>query len=215
MGNLQASPLDVPQLQDLQPLLLNLPGSDTDGDNTAEHVDAVRTRRYPELHCLRAVLNLQQALQEVKACQQLGGVQPGLGTVQSLSGTSSQQPAAALTAAYGRLQQPVRELLIMGLAPAALRLPLLLWIAPIIESAHMPFSKQDIMDLLRVITITSNGLPSITAAVLDGSHGSLPGVEWPTNISAKGGLSTSALSAARLALCRGLARAHVAETAVQ
>jgi hypothetical protein len=237
VGRFQASPLDLPELSDLEPLLLNLPGSSTadtaaaDGGGGGEAcaVDGTepqaqqRLQRYPELQFLRAMLQLQQALQEVHSCQQpvqaqaqvLLGQQGSKGDSSTLLSDLSQQQGTLLRGAYAALRQPVQDLLLEGLAPAAMRLPLLLWIAPLLESAYMPFSRSEVQGLLRLMVSVSTGLPSVAASVLDGSHGNLPGISWPTALSDKAGPDAAAVNAARLALCRGLARAHVVEQGVQ
>lgn len=199
-GNFQAAPLDLPELQDLEPLLYNLPDSTAEAGwptQQQQQQTQQRSQRYPELHFLRGMLRLQQGLQEVARCQQP--------LAQDGDADVSQQQDAMLQAAYASLRQPVQELLLEGLAPAALRLPLLLLLAPLLESAHTPFSRAEVVGLMRVMRSVGAGLPSIAAAVLDGSHSSLPGVSWPE---AAGG---AAVDAARLALCRGLARADVVE----
>lgn len=201
-GNFQAAPLDLPELQDLEPLLSNLPdstGAAEAGWSTQQQQQ--RTQRYPELHFLRGMLQLQQGLQEVARCQQPLAQDNGDADV------LSQQQDEMLQAAYASLRQPVQELLLEGLAPAALRLPLLLLVAPLLESAHTPFSRAEVVGLMRVMRSVGAGLPSIAAAVLDGSHSGLPGVSWP----AGGGAKAASVEAARLALCRGLARADVVE----
>lgn len=209
-GVLQATPLDVPELHDLEPLLVNLPDSSTDAQGAAKQQQLPRTQRYPELHFLRAMLQLQQALQRVRSCQQPMQAQDqdhmGNG---AFMGDIPQQQAALLQTAYADLRQPVQELLLDGLAPAALRLPLLVLIAPLLESPHTPFTKADVQGLLRVMQSVNSGLPAIAAAVLDGS--SMPGVSWPVKLSDPVGPKASAVSAARLALFRGLARADVTE----
>lgn len=172
-----------------------------------------RLQRYPELQFLRAMLQLQQALTAVKTCQQPLPAPAGAGADLTLEEVAQQQQlqVAALEAAYASVRQPVQELLLEGLAPAALRLPLLLYISPLLDSAHMPFSRAEVMGLLRVMGAGSMGLPSAAAAVLDGSHGNLPGVSWSGGSKA----GAAAVNAARLALCRGLARAHVVEASVE
>lgn len=226
-GKLQATPLELPELEDLEPLLLNLPDSSSDAgeaESGEQQQQAPRPPRYPELQFLRAMLQLQQALQDVHRCQQPlqtqqeppGGKAGSKGDSRAvLPAEVSQQQAAALQTAYARLRQPVRDLLLTGLAPAALQLPLLLLIAPLLESAYMPFSRADVMGLLRVMGSVSTGLPSFAAAVLEGSHGSLPGVTWPDQLAEKTGPDAAAVNAARLALCRGLARAHVLGSSIQ
>jgi hypothetical protein len=149
------------------------------------------------------MLQLQQGLQEVARCQQPLAQDNGDADV------LPQQQDEMLQAAYGGLREPVQELLLAGLAPAALRLPLLLLVAPLLESAHTPFSRAEVVGLMRVMRSVGAGLPSIAAAVLDGSHSSLPGVSWL--VEAAGGAKAASVEAARLALCRGLARADVVE----
>lgn len=215
-GTLQATPLELPELFDLEPLLLNLPDSSADGSADDSQQQQPRTQRYPELHFLRAMLQLQQALQEVRSCQQpmqqdqltgvTGGSSRGRDVV--LQGVSQQQ-VALLQAAYADLRQPVQQLLLEGLAPAAVRLPLLLFLAPVLESTYMPFARAEVQGLLNLMRGSSAGLPSVAAAVLEGSHGSLPGVDWPSVAP-----NAPAVNAVRLALCRGLARAHVVEQGV-
>jgi hypothetical protein len=226
--------LDLPELSDLEPLLLNLPGSSTadtaaaadGGDGEATAADGAepqaqqRLQRYPELQFLRAMLQLQQALQEVHRCQQpvqaaLLGQQGSNGDNSMLLSDLSQQQGTLLRGAYAALRQPVQDLLLEGLAPAALRLPLLLFVAPLLESTYMPFSRSEVQGLLRLMVSVSTGLPSVAAAVLEGSHGNLPDISWPTALSDKAGPDAAAVNAARLALCRGLARAHVVEQGVQ
>lgn len=210
--NFQAAPLELPELQDLEPLLLNLPDTTADalgGEQTAGAPS--RLQRYPELHFLRAMLQLQQALQQVQSCQQ--PVPAGSKGVVA-QGDVSQQQVAALQSAYAAARQPVQDLLLNpGLTPAALRLPLLLYIAPLLESAYMPFSRTDVAGLQRIMAAVTAGLPSVAAAVIEGSHGSLAGVTWPVELT--GNKGAAAVNAARLALCRGLARAHVAGSRVQ
>lgn len=204
-GNFQAAPLDLPELQDLEPLLYNLPDSTAEAGWPTQQQQTQTQQRsqcYPELHFLRGMLRLQQGLREVARCQQPLAAQDGDADV-------SQQQDAMLQAAYASLRQPVQELLLEGLAPAALRLPLLLLLAPLLESAHTPFSRAEVVGLMRVMRSVGAGLPSTAAAVLDGSHSSLPGISWPE--AAGGAPKAAAVGAARLALCRGLARADVVE----
>jgi hypothetical protein len=217
-GTLQSAPLELTELFDLEPLLLNLSDSSADGSADDSQQQQPRSQRYPELHFLRAVLQLQQALQEVRSCQQpmqqdqLTGVAGGSGRVRdsgALSQGVSQQQVALLQAAYADLRHPVQQLLLEGLAPAAVRLPLLLFLTPVLESTYMPFSRAEVQGLLSLMRGSSTGLPSVAAAVLDGSHGSLPGVDWPLVAP-----NAPAVNAVRLALCSGLARAHVVEQGV-
>lgn len=212
-GTLQATSLELPELFDLEPLLLNLPDSLTDGSGDDSQQQQPRTQRYPELHFLRAMLQLQQALQEVRSCQQPLQQDQRTGVTGSRGKDRpagvSQQQAALLQAAYADLRQPVQQLLLEGLAPAAVRLPLLLFLVPVLESTYMPFSRAEVQGLLNLMRSSSTGLPSVASAVLDGSYGSLPGVDWPALAA-----DAPAINAARLALCRGLARAHVVEQGV-
>ena len=212
----------------MEPLLLNLP--DAAGETGVAVSDeqqqqaAPRLQRYPELHFLRAMLQLQQGLQEVQSCQQplqpeqeaalVGSMGTTKGSRAAMPGGVPQQQASALQAAYASVRQPVQELLLNGVAPAALRLPLLLFIAPVLESTYMPFTRADIAGLQRVMGAVSGGLPSVATAVLEGSHG-LPGVAWSVQLADKAGPDSVAVNAARLALCRGLARAHVVGSRVQ
>jgi hypothetical protein len=179
---------------------------------------------YPELHFLAVMLQLQQALQQVQRCQQpeerqqkqqqqLSGLFGGDGgeaangsaaPALQQDGEESAQHKAALGAAWGAVRQPVRRLLLDGLAPAAARLPLLTYLAPLFDSEHMPFSRAEVQGCMQLLAAGSTGLPAVAAAILEGSHRSGGGVAWPS------GIDAAALSAARLALCRGLARAHVA-----
>eukprot|EP00775_Hariotina_reticulata_P010403 gene10403-10561_t len=98
----QGLPLDVPELFDLEPLLLNLPSQSGLGElptllshghqQLQHHVGnggrGAQSRPYQELHFLRAFLQLQQALQALHQCHQ------------QQQGMQKQPSEAALTSVY-------------------------------------------------------------------------------------------------------------------
>lgn len=103
-----------------------------------------------------------------------------------------------------------------------MQLPLLLYLVPVFETVHMPFSRSDVHRLLQVLTAAGGDLPVV--AVLAGTHSSSVGLGWP----AVAGEADSAVQRAgssklhvrhvndvRLALCRGLVKAHVTESSLQ
>jgi hypothetical protein len=225
-GNYQAAPLDLPELYDLEPLLSHLPAQNSSkdgftlpGQQQQQHKGALnqqllQARPYQELHCLRALLRLQEALQEVQRCQQPINGGPG-----GVGGSISAQQQAALSAAYQGVQGPVVELLLEGLAPAAMQLPLLLYLVPVFDSTYMPFSRAEVQGLLKVLSGASAGaLPAAAAAVLSGRHSSLAGLGWPAvagsgSAGSSGKLHARHVDDVRLVLCRSLVKAHVQQAA--
>jgi hypothetical protein len=201
----------------LEPLLAHLPAqsssSSKDGymlPGQQQQQQQLQARPYQELHCLQALLRLQEALQEVQRCQQ---------PVAAAGAPVSAQQQAALSAAYQGVRRPVVELLLEGLAPAAMQLPLLLYLVPVFDSAHMPFSRGEVQGLLQVLSGASAGaLPAAAASVLAGQHGMPAGLAWPAvavNGSAGGGekLHARHVNDVRLVLCRSLVKAHVQQAA--
>ncbi|KAF8073073.1 ema [Scenedesmus sp. PABB004] len=170
-GDFRAPPLELPELRELAPLLACLPeprrGSDDGGAPRAW--GAPQGRPYPELHFLRAVLQLQDALALVRRAQGLGGP----------DGAPCPPEPAALGDAYAAVRRPAAELLLEGLAPAAVRLPLLLHLVPVLESAHAPFTRADVAGLLALLSGADGGLPAAAAAVLAGMHAPGAGLAWP------------------------------------
>lgn len=179
----RAAPLNMPELYDLEPLLLNLPDSTAGSEAAAEGVQQPqqpRSQRYPELHFLRAMLQLQQALEEVQRCQQpvqqpeqptsAGSAHSSVNS--TMQAVMLQQQTAARQAAYAQVQQPVQQLLLdtPALAPAELQLPLLVYLAPVLESVHMPFSRDQVDELLALKRKrTQPGAEAI--AIAEGSSG--------------------------------------------
>lgn len=211
VGDYQAAPLDIPELRDLEPLLAHLPDQHNRSGLGTEYKQLndskQQARPYQELHCLQAFCQLQMALADVQHCQQ----QPG-------------EQQQALAAAYAAVRQPVVELLLGSLAPAALQLPLLLYLVPVLESVHMPFSRTDIHGLLQLVNSAAGGLPVAAAAVLVGGHDAAMGLVWPAVVvdstppaAAVGSkqVHTRHVSDVRLALCRCLVKAHVADSSLQ
>jgi hypothetical protein len=204
----------------LEPLLSHLPAQSSSKHGFSSpgpqkgllHQQLLQARPYQELHCLRALLRLQEALQEVQRCQQPTGT-AGCG------GSISAQQQAALSAAYQGVQGPVVELLLEGLAPAAMQLPLLLYLVPVFDSACMPFSRAEVQGLLQVLGGASAGaLPAAAAAVLSGRHSALAGLAWPTvagsgSAGRSGKLHARHVDDVRLVLCRSLVKAHVQQAA--
>jgi hypothetical protein len=240
----QAGALDLPALQDLEPLLLSLlrPPSGDAADAAAANGDsggafsfeflrrhlsqqqqqqqqqhpqqpqqpdaaaawkqhARQQQPYPELSFLAAMLQLQTALQELRRCAQ--GQQQAVGGNGAASGDLSEQQAAALGSAYQGLRQPVRQLLLEGLAPAAVRVPLLVCVAPLFDSKHMPFVRSEVQGCMQVLADATTGMPAAASAILDGTSGISVGLQLQCSV------DDEALKTARVALCRGLARAHV------
>lgn len=108
------------------------------------------------------------------------------------------------------------ELLLEGLAPAAMQLPLLQYLLPVFESAYMPFSHADVQGLLQLLgSVTAGELPAAAAAVLAGQHSLLAGLSWPVDAGVPGATDSRTVLHARhvddvrLALCRSLVKAHV------
>lgn len=205
VGKYQAAPLDIPELRDLEPLLAQLPAQQGSvGLATVQQLSGSnqRKRPYQELHCLRALYQLQSALAGVQHCQQ----QPV-------------QQHQLLAAAYTAVHQPVVELLLEGLAPAALQLPLLLYLVPVLESVHMPFSRAEVLGLLQLIDGAAGGVPAASAGVLDGSHDPCLGLCWPVDCTAAGvgskPLHARHVSDVRLALCRCLVKTHIIDGSLQ
>jgi hypothetical protein len=220
-GNYQAAPLDLPELSDLEPLLAHLPAQSSSKDSFMQqrqqqkgplHQQLLQARPYQELHCLRSLLRLQEALQEVQRCQQPV-------TAAAAGAPIGAQQQAALSAAYQGVRGPVVELLLEGLAPAAMQLPLLLYLVPVFDSAHMPFSRAEVQGLLQVLGGASAGaLPAAAAAVLAGRHSTLAGLAWPAvagsgSASSNGKLHARHVDDVRLVLCRSLVKAHVQQAA--
>ena len=129
----------------------------------------------------------------------------------------SPSASAALSAAYCRLYKPVQELLVGRLTPLPLRLPLLLYLIPWLESSYCPASRSDLQHLLQLLGLEAGPGASAVAAILgygsSGSGRSLGGknaVAWRGAES--GGLQPVQVSEIRLALGRALARQHVLES---
>lgn len=207
----------MPDLLDLEPLLAHLPqqhsmndlaGLQQHLDSSSSHSAALQTRSYQELHFLRAFSRLQVAIADVERHQQQPGEQQQL-----------------LAAAYAAVREPVVQLLLEGLAPAALQLPLLLYLVPVLDSVHMPFSREDVHGLLQLLSGAAGGLPAAAAAVLAGGYNLSPDIPWPS-VAGEHPLLPAAVPAketsiqlhprhvndVRLALCRCLVKAHVGET---
>lgn len=149
-------------------------------------------------------MQLQQALQALHQCQQ------------QQQGTRRQPSEAALTSAYAAVRLPAIELLLEGLAPAVMQLPLLLYLVPVLDSLYTPFTRTDVQGLMQVLLAATGPMPA-AAGVLAGTHGSLKGLEWPVVGDDDDGSKSSKLHVrhvddVRLALCRGLARGYVAES---
>eukprot|EP00878_Enallax_costatus_P011131 GHUV01011624.1.p1 GENE.GHUV01011624.1~~GHUV01011624.1.p1 ORF type:complete len:740 (+),score=246.31 GHUV01011624.1:1146-3365(+) len=217
VGNYQVAPLAIPELQDLQPLLAHLPQQHSLNDlaglqhqlGNSSPSAALQTRSYQELHFLRAFARLQAALADVQRHQQQPGEQQQL-----------------LAAAYAAVREPVVQLLLEGLAPAPLQLPLLLYLVPVLDSVHMPFSRADVHGLLQLVSNAAGGLPAAAAAILAGEYSPGLGPSWPlvagqhtaTAGPGEGGgkqLHPRHVNDVRMALCRCLVKAHVAETGQQ
>lgn len=212
-GSYQAAPLDLPELSALEPLLAHLPAQSSSkiGFVQQQHQQQLlQARPYQELHCLRALLRLQEALQGVQRCQQ---------PVAAAGAPVSAQQQAALSAAYRDVRGPVVELLLEGLAPAAMQLPLLLYLVPVFDSAHMPFSRGEVQGLLQVLGGASAGaLPAAAAAVLAGRHSTVAGLALPAvagsgSAGSNGKLHARHVDDVRLVLCRSLVKAHVQQAA--
>eukprot|EP00879_Flechtneria_rotunda_P019929 GHRR01020947.1.p1 GENE.GHRR01020947.1~~GHRR01020947.1.p1 ORF type:complete len:757 (+),score=295.89 GHRR01020947.1:835-3105(+) len=216
-GNYQLTPLELPELYDLEPLLLQLPAQISTtgmGLSTPKQYEGVQSRAYQELHFLHAFMRLQQALQEVLQLQQ------------SASSGAERQPnqqQQALAAAYAGVREPVVDLLLDGLAPAALRLPLLSYIVPVFESMYMPFSRMDVQQMLQMLGSVTGGLPALASAVLAGTHTAALGLRWPAvaeaaapdGADAADRLQSQHVNDVQLALCRSLAKAHVVEASLK
>lgn len=212
VGSYQAAPLDMPELRDLEPLLLYLPGQPASNLQrcSGRSAQALQARPYQELHCLHALLRLQQALEGLRQCQE---------QLQAAAEGTEQQQQAALTAAYAAVRGPVLELLLEGLAPAAMQLPLLVYLVPVLDSLFSPFTRDDVTGLMQVLNTAAGPMPA-AAAVLAGTGAAQLGLGWPAVASDEGAaagaggkqLHARHLNDVRLALCRGLARSHVAES---
>jgi hypothetical protein len=227
-GDAEAAPLDLPALDELGPLLDCLPpvapwGADGDGGGddadggfsfplTAARRERVRRagRRgggarvaMPELQALRAVGRLQAALRALAAARAGGG------------------SAATLQEAYRAARQPVMDLLGLPLAPLALRLPLLRFALPLLETTHMPFARADVQRLLQVL---GAALAALAAARADGvapddgggdGGGGGGGGGGSSGAEAAGLGPSGKVGEVRLALARALARAHIAEASAE
>jgi hypothetical protein len=126
-----------------------------------------------------------------------------------------QQQNAARQAAYAQVQHPVQQLLLdtPALAPAELQLPLLVYLAPVLESVHMPFSRDQVDGLLALKQKrTQAGAEAI--AIAEGSGGKRLGLKWPEELSYTGP-KAAALKAAGLALLNGRSRANVRQYSMQ
>jgi hypothetical protein len=221
-GATEAAPLNLPELHELAPLLDCLApiaswGADEpssaagDGNATFSFpltaAKAERARRagrraggrvpLPELQLLRSVATLQAALQALAGVAATGGGSRGV-----------------LAKAYAAVRPPVMDLLGLPLAPAPLRLPLLRFALPLLETAHTPFSRSDVQRLLQVLTAT---LASLAAARADGTAaddgGGAPGSG--SGVEAAGLGPAGRVGEVRLALARALARAHIAEASAE
>ncbi len=216
------APLDMPELHELAPLLMSLPGqhgvqqlaaAEAAGAVVLHHQQQQQqqhavgggllvVRPYRELHCLRALLQLLDALALISRAAAGDGAD------------TDAAAAASLRKAYAAARAPAVELLLEGLAPAALRLPLLVALLPIIDNPYAPFSTAEVHALLRVLAeVSGDEVPAVAAAVLSGTHGAATALPWPSTASNDGAarLQSRHISDVRLALCRGLAHAHVSE----
>jgi hypothetical protein len=156
----------------------------------------------------QAFLQLQLALQALQQCQQQHRHQQ--------QGMQKEPSGAALASSYAAVRLPAMELLLEGLAPAAVQLPLLLYLVPVLDSLYTPFTRTDVQGLMQVLLAATGPLPA-AAGVLAGTHGSMNGLEWPVVNDDEKGTKSSRLHVrhvndVRLALCRGLARGRVAES---
>lgn len=214
VGDYQAAPLAIPELDDLGPLLARLPEQHSSLETVAlshqhlgQQVQGIHSKPYKELHFLRAFCHLQAALVQVHKRQQ----------------QNVQEPKEVATA-YAAVRQPVVELLLEGLAPSVLQLPLLLYILPVVESVHMPFSRADVQGLLQLCSHAAGDLTAASAANLAGTDGAVLGlpVFGSTSVDAAAETAngvkqvhTRHINDVRLALCRSLAKAHVLESSLQ
>jgi hypothetical protein len=121
----------------------------------------------------------------------------------------SQQQTAARQAAYAQVQQPVQHLLLdtPALAPAELQLPLLVYLAPVLESVHMPFSREQVDELLALKQKRMQPGAEVIA-IAEGSSGKRLGLRWQLP-------KAAALKAAGLALLNGRSRANVRQYSMQ
>jgi len=181
---------------------------------------------YPELQLLRSFAELQSALhtlsteharqaaaaaQEAAAAaqqQQQRRKHEGGGNAPPTSAASG--GTAALRAAYQKARRPVMDLLGLPLAPASLRIPLLRFVAPLLETGCMPFGRGDVQRLLQVLGATlalqaaakAEGVAADDGGGGGGAQGAAAGEEGA------GGVKVGEV---RLALARALARAHIVE----
>jgi hypothetical protein len=129
----------------------------------------------------------------------------------------SPSTSAALSAAYHRLYKPVQELLVERLTPLPLRLPLLLYLIPWLESSYCPARRSDLQQLLQLLGSEAGpGAPAVAAMVGYAGSGSNVGLSGKAAGAWQGkepsDLQPGQVSEIRLALARALARQHILES---
>ena len=282
-GALEAAPLDLPELDELAPLLDCLPplrgydddvgGAEASGGEPEENElttfrhkreerAAARRRQraialaagggggggggarvaYPELQLLRSFAQLQEALRALAAARAraeaaaaaadaAGGARgaPALRAAAAAAGGGGgagvAAAEAALAAAYRAARRPAMDLLGLPLAPPSLRLPLLRFAVPLLETAHMPFSRADVQRLLHVLQATvaaqsaarAAGAQADDAAAVTAAAGAAAagGAGAAAGGDADGGAGSARAGEVRLALSRALVRSHILECSAQ
>jgi hypothetical protein len=251
-NSFEAAPLDLPELDELAPLLDCLPplaGWDADdadnngaGDAGATAGSSPHRRRprsgaapaarvaHPELQLLRSFSQLQSALRALAAehaRQAAAGAKEAAAAApqsqrrrQAAAAASgalvAPSSAAALRAAYQAARGPVMDLLGLPLAPPPLRVPLLRFVLPLLESGCMPFGRRDVQRLLQVLGATLAAAAAARADGIPADDGPAAGAAGAGAAAAGGGGAEGAegVGEVRLALARALARAHIVEVSL-
>ncbi|KAI8463575.1 MAG: Nup85 nucleoporin-domain-containing protein [Monoraphidium minutum] len=235
------APLDLPELDELAPLLDCLPplagydevsgaagqfGRDggagpsqgellssglSSSAAAAAGAAAARRRRLRAAAAGAAPRGAYAELQLLRAALRLQSALRALAAAQAGGGGGEQQQRA-LRAAHAAARGPVMDLLGLPLAPPHLRAPLLRLAAPLLESECSPFSRADAARLLHVLAAT---LSQQAAARAEGAppDGGAGGDGGKDG--GGGGGGGARLGEVRLALSRALARAHILEASAE
>lgn len=185
-GSYSPSALQLPQLQELEPLLSCLPGGGDAGALAA-------ALSFPELQFLASFQQLDAALAALQQ-QQAAVASAAAGAAV----TPGSKAARALEEAYAAARGPALALLRPGgLAPPALVPALLAHVVPLLESEWLAFSEADVKLLLarHMEAERAEAAGLVGGGASDGGRGA-----------ARGAMDV------RLALTRALARAHIAGT---